>query len=468
MTEGDPVKKTHSIDMCSGPLGKKILLFALPLMAANVLQRLFNLADVIVVGKFAGDLSQAAVTSTTSMINLMLAIFMGLSGGANVVIARALGAREDDRVKDIVHTCILLGIVCGVALTVIGMIISPWLLTLIKSPDNVRGLSMTYLRIYFLGVPATLVYNFASAILRANGDTKRPMYFLILAGIINVALNLISVIGFGMGVAGVAIATVVSQYVSTLLVVRCLQREDGALHLDLRRLRIRWAALGQIARIGIPAGLQASLFSLSNTVIQSSVNSLDAMEQYKDVVIAGSGAAMTIEGICYTFPGALFYTAMPFVSQNYGAKRLDRVDRSFLWCHLYSFLVAMLVSVVTVSAGGVLMRLFTNDPAVVAQGQIRIRIIISMLFLGSAMDVCTATLRGMGWSVVPMIVTLAGVCGLRLAWMATVFRADPRPESIYIAYPITWAVTIVCHLVTIFIARRRIKRRFAEESGQTC
>lgn len=458
------MKKSHSIDMCSGSLGRKILRFALPLMAANVLQTLFNLADVIVVGKFAGDLSQAAVTSTTSMVNLMLAIFMGLSGGANVVIARALGAKEDEKVDDIVHTCILLGLVCGAVLTVVGLVLSPWLLTLIKSPDNVRVLSITYLRIYFLGVPATLSYNFASAILRANGDTKRPMYFLILAGIINVVLNLISVIGLHMGVAGVAIATVVSQYVSAYLVVRCLQREDGALHLDLSRLRIRWAALGQIARIGIPAGLQASLFSLSNTVIQSSVNSLDAMEQYKDVVIAGSGAAMTIEGICYTFPGAFFYTAMPFVSQNYGAKRLDRVDRSFLWCHLYSFLVAMLVSLVTVSASGPLMSLFTNDPAVVAQGQIRIRMIISMLFLGSAMDVCTATLRGMGWSILPMFVTLAGVCGLRLVWIATVFRADPCPENIYIAYPITWAVTTMAHLVTFLVARKRARSRLGPGS----
>lgn len=458
------MSKPYSIDMCSGSLGKKILLFALPLMAANVLQMMFNLADVVVVGKFAGDLSQAAVTSTTSMINLLLAIFMGLSGGANVVIARALGAREHERVEDIVHTCITLGLVCGVGLMGIGILAAPGLLTLIKSPDNVKGLSLIYLRIYFFGVPATLVYNFASAILRANGDTKRPMYFLILAGIINVVLNLVSVIGLGMGVAGVAIATVASQWVSALLTVRCLQREDGFLHLNLHRLRIRWDALGQIARIGIPAGLQASMFSLSNTVIQSSINSLDAIEQYKDVVIAGSGAAITIENICYQISGAFFYAAMPFVSQNYGARRLKRVDRSFLWCQAYSFLCAILVSVITVAASGTLLRLFTNDPGVVAQGQLRLRCIITFLCLGAAMDVCTATLRGMGWSVVPMVVTVVGVCGLRLLWVGTVFRADPRPENIYIAYPITWAVTAAVHLCTILVARHRAKRKFASES----
>ncbi len=460
------MSKPYSIDMCSGPLGKKILLFALPLMAANVLQMMFNLADVIVVGKFAGDLSQAAVTSTTSMVNLLLAIFMGLSGGANVVVARALGARENERVEDIVHTCITLGLVCGVGLMGIGILASPGLLTLIKSPDNVKGLSLIYLRIYFFGVPATLVYNFASAILRANGDTKRPMYFLTLAGIINVVLNLVSVIGFGMGVAGVAIATVASQWVSALLTVRCLQREDGNLHLDLRQLRIRWGALGQIARIGIPAGLQTSMFSLSNTVIQSSINSLDAMEQYRDVVIAGSGAAITIENICYQISGAFFYAAMPFVSQNYGARQLKRVGQSFLWCQAYSFLCAILVSVVTVTAGGHLLRLFTNDPGVVAQGQLRLRCVIPFLCLGAAMDVCTATLRGMGWSVVPMAVTVVGVCGLRLVWMGTVFRANPCPENIYIAYPVTWAATTVVHLCTLLVARHRTKQLFASEPSQ--
>lgn len=458
------MSKPNSVDMCSGPLGKKILLFALPLMAANVLQMMFNLADVIVVGKFAGDLSQAAVTSTTSMVNLLLAIFMGLSGGANVVVARALGARENEQVEDLVHTSITLGLVCGIGLMGIGFLVSPGLLTLIKSPDNVKGLSLIYLRIYFLGVPATLTYNFASAVLRANGDTKRPMFFLILAGIINVVLNLISVIGFGMGVAGVAIATVASQWISALLAVRCLQREDGILRLDLRRLRVRWQALGQIARIGIPAGLQTAMFSLSNTVIQSSINSLDAIDQYKNVVVAGSGAAITIENICYQIPGAFFYAAMPFVSQNYGARQLKRVDRSFLWCQFYAVLCAVLVSVVAVSASGTLLSLFTNDQGVVAQGQLRLRCIITFLCLASAMDVCAATLRGMGWSVIPMVVTVVGVCGLRLVWVGTVFRADPCPENIYIAYPITWALTAVVHLCTILVARRRAKRTFAWES----
>lgn len=456
------MSKPYAIDMCSGPLGKQILTFALPLMMANVLQTTFNLADVIVVGKFAGDLSQAAVTSTTSLINLLLALFMGLSGGANVVVARALGAREHDRLERLVHTCITLGLVCGAGLLAIGLLAAPGLLALMKSPDNVKGLSLLYLRIYFFGIPATLVYNFASAILRANGDTKRPTYFLTLAGIINVVLNLVSVIGFGMGVAGVAIATVASQWVSALLAVRCLQREDGPLHLNLRRLYLCWDALGEIARLGIPAGMQTAMFSLSNTVVQSAINSLDAMEQYKDVVIAGSGAAITIENICFQITGVFFYAAMPFVSQNYGAKKLKRVDRAFLWCEAYSILAGILVSVVVVGFSGPLLRMFTDDPGVVAQGQLRLRYIISLLGVCSVMDVCSAALRGLGWALMPMITSLVGVCGLRLVWIATVFRANPCPENIYIAYPITWAITGLVHLGTFLVARRRARREIAE------
>ncbi len=455
------MKKQYAIDMCSGALAPKILAFALPLMAATVLQLTFNLADVIVVGKFAGDLAQAAVTSTTSLINLLLSIFFGLSGGTNVVVARALGAGKPDRAKDVVHTCVLLGAVCGIALGAAGILAAPALLTVMKSPANVIGLSTIYLRIYFLGIPATVVYNFASAILRANGDTRRPLYFLSLAGVINVVLNLVFVIGFHLDVAGVAIATAVSQWVSALLAVRCLMGEDGPLHLDLRGLYIKWDALGEIARIGIPAGLQSSLFSLSNVVIQSSINSLG------ETVMAGSGAASTIEHICYQVGTAFFHAATSFVSQNYGARRLDRADRSFLWCEAYTIVCGLLMAAVTIPLGPTLLRLFTDSPEVVAQGMVRMRYVITLVCLGGAMDVCTATLRGFGWSVIPMFVTLTGVCGFRLVWMSTVFRAAPTPENIYIAYPISWAVTAGAHLCTLFVARRRAKRAFAaQESAQ--
>ena len=451
------MKKQYAIDMCSGALAPKILTFALPLMAATVLQLTFNLADVIVVGKFAGDLSQAAVTSTTSLINLMLSIFFGLSGGTNVVVARALGAGKPDRVKDVVHTCVLLGMVCGIVLGAAGILAAPALLTLMKSPDNVIGLSITYLRIYFLGIPATVVYNFASAVLRANGDTRRPLYFLSFAGVINVVLNLVFVIGFHLDVAGVAIATAVSQWVSALLVVRCLMGEDGPLHLDLRGMYIRGEALKEVARIGIPAGLQSSLFSLSNVVIQSSINSLG------ETVMAGSGAASTIEHICYQVGTAFFHAATSFVSQNYGARRLDRADRSFLWCEGYTILCGLMMAAVTIPLGPVLLSLFTDSPEVAAQGMVRMRYVITFVCLGGAMDVGTATLRGLGWSVIPMFVTLTGVCGFRLVWVSTVFHAAPSPENIYIAYPISWAVTAGAHLCTLLVARRRAKQAIIEQ-----
>ena len=453
------MKKQYTIDMCSGALAPKILIFALPLMAATVLQLTFNLADVIVVGKFAGDLSQAAVTSTTSLINLLLSIFLGLSGGTNVVVARALGAGKPDKAKDVVHTCVLLGVVCGIALGVAGILAAPALLTLMKSPANVIGLSITYLRIYFVGIPATVVYNFASAILHANGDTRRPLYFLSLAGVINVVLNLVFVIVFHLDVAGVAIATAVSQWVSALLAVRCLMGEDGPLHLDLRGLYIKGNVLGEIARIGIPAGLQSSLFSLANVVIQSYINSLG------ETVMAGSGAASTIETICFQVGTAFFHAATSFVSQNYGARRLDRVDRSFLWCEAYTIMCGLLMAAVTIPFGPALLRLFTDSPEVAAQGMIRMRYVITLVCLGGAMDVCTATLRGLGWSVLPMFVTLAGVCGFRLIWVSTVFRADPTPENIYIAYPISWAVTALVHLCTLFMARRKAKRVLAAQEA---
>ena len=445
----------YTIDMCSGPLAPKIITFALPLMAANLLQLMFNLADVIVVGKFAGDLSQAAVTSTTALINLLLALFMGLSGGTNVVVAQALGAGQRDKVRDVVHTSILLAAVSGALLMLVGVVGTPWLLGLMRSPENVIGLSTVYLRIYFLGIPATVIYNFASAILRANGDTKRPLYFLSISGVINVVLNLVFVIVFQLDVAGVAIATAVSQWVSAGLVTRCLMGEEGPLRLELKHLSIHADTLKEIARIGVPSGIQASLFNLSNVAIQSSINSLG------EVVMAGSGAGMSIESLSYQCTATFFYAATSFVSQNYGARRLDRVDRSFLLCQGYCLLFALGAAATVLTTGPLLLRLFTDSPEVVAQGMVRVRYIISFQFLCGAMDVCAATLRGMGWSVFPTLVTLTGVCGLRLVWIATVFQADPTPENVYIAYPITWALTGTVHFLTILIARRRARRQLA-------
>lgn len=449
--------KRYSIDMCSSPLASSILLFALPLVASNMLQLAFNLADVVVVGKFAGDLSQAAVTSTTSLVNLLLSLFFGLSGGTNVVVAHALGSKQEHEVSDIVHTSVTLAAVSGICLAVVGIVSTPTLLSVMKSPPAVIGLSSLYLRIYFLGVPASIVYNFASAILRANGDTRRPLYFLTLAGVVNVVLNLILVIVFHMDVAGVAIATAVSQWLSAFLVLRCLILDTGLLHLDVKQLRIHTASLARIARIGIPAGITTSVFSLSNVAIQSSINSLG------EVVMAGSGAASSIENISYNGMAAFYHACTSFVSQNYGARRLDRVDRSCLLCHLYSLITALLFMAAILIVGPTLLHVFTDSPEVIEQGMIRLRYISVFQFLCGAMDICSAALRGMGWSLFPMAVTLTGVCGLRLVWISTVFRANSTSEVLYIIYPISWTLTTVVHTGTILVARRRARKKLAAE-----
>lgn len=449
--------KHYDIDMCNGPLAGKILLFALPLMAANLLQLSFNLADVIVVGKFAGDLSQAAVTSTTSLINLLLSLFFGLASGTNVVVSHALGSRQEEEASDVVHTSVTLAAVSGVCLAAAGIVAAPALLTLMKSPPAVIGLSTAYLRIYFLGLPATIIYNFSSAILRANGDTRRPLYFLTAAGVVNVTLNLVLVIGFHLDVVGVAIATAVSQWLSAFLVLRCLSLELGPLHLDIKKLAVKRKPLLAIARIGIPAGVQSSMFSISNVTIQSSINSLGEM------VMAGSGAASSIENISFNAMGTFFHASISFVSQNYGARKLDRVDRSFLLCQLYSFASALFFTLVIFVAGPIMLHAFTDDPEVIAQGMVRMRYICTFQFLCGAMDVCSATLRGMGWSLFPMVVTLTGVCGLRLVWIATVFQANPSPEMVYITYPISWALTCAVHVCTFLVARKRARLSLATE-----
>lgn len=449
--------KRYSIDMCSGPLAGKILLFALPLMASNLLQLSFNLADVIVVGKFAGDLSQAAVTSTSALINLMLSLFFGLASGTNVVVSHALGSRQENEISDVVHTSVTLGAVSGICLAAAGIAAAPTLLTLMKSPAAVIGLSTTYLRIYFLGLPATILYNFSSAILRANGDTRRPLYILTVSGVVNVVLNLILVIGFHLDVAGVAIATAVSQWLSAALVLRCLRQDAGPLHLDPKKLTIKRKPLVSIVRIGVPAGIQSSMFHISNVTIQSSINSLG------EVVMAGSGAASSVENISFNAMGTFFHAAISFSGQNYGARKLDRVDRSLLLCQLYSLIAGLFFALIISAAGPSMLHAFTDDPEVIAQGMVRLRCICTFQFLCGAMDVCSATLRGMGWSLFPMAVTLTGVCGLRLIWIATIFPANPTPENIYITYPISWAVTTCVHAITFLVARSRARKKLAAE-----
>lgn len=446
-------QKKYEIDMVSGPLAKKILLFAVPLMLSSMLQLMFNAADIIVVGHFAGSESLAAVGSTTSLINLITNLFVGLSIGANVVVANAYGAGRHDEIKDTLHTAMMLALISGVIVLAVGAVFAPDFLRMMSSPADVIGLASVYLRIYFLGMPALMVYNFGAAMLRAIGDTKRPLYYLLFAGIVNVVLNLILVIGFDLGVVGVAVATAVSQYISAGLVLRCMIKEKGCLHFEFSSLRLNIGKMLRIMKIGIPAGLQGIVFSLSNVVIQSTINS------FGSIVMAGSAASNNIEGFVYMAMNAFHQTAITFSGQNYGAGKLKRVDKVLGFCLLFVTLTGLGLGLLAVFFAEPLLGIYSTDALVIEAGIIRMKYVCTLYFLCGIMDVCVGVLRGMNRAVLPMIVSIVGACGLRLLWIATVFQEYKTIEALYVAYPVTWTITLSVHLVCILVVRRREGRR---------
>ncbi len=437
----------------SRSLLKNIILFSVPLAASSILQLLFNAADVIVVGRFAGSTALAAVGSNGALINLLVNLFVGLSLGANVVAARFYGARDERGLQDTVQTAAALGLVSGVALTVIGLISARFLLELMSCPEDVIDLSTLYLRIYFIGMPMTMLYNFNAALLRAVGDTKRPLYCLAAAGVINVVLNLIFVIIFHMSVAGVALATIISQTVSACIVTWMLTKETGALHLDLKKLHIHKKTLIQILKIGLPAGIQSTVFSLSNVVIQSAINS------FGSVVVAGSSASSNIEGFVYTAMNSFAQAAVTFTSQSIGARRYDDLDRVMRDSLLCAVAVGILLGGGAVLAGEPLLHFYSTDEAVIAAALARLRVISGTYLLCGCMDVLGSSLRGLGYSVLPMIVSLVGSCLFRLVWIATIFQLFRTPFMLYISYPISWILTAVTHLICLLVVRRKLRMR---------
>lgn len=446
-------ERNYTMNMCEGPLLGKILIFALPLMLSSILQLLFNAADVIVVGNFAGSESLAAVGSTGSLINLLTNLFVGLSVGVNVTVAHFMGAGEKKRIEKTVHTAILLALMSGIFLAAAGILSVKTLLVWMSSPEDVIGLAELYLRIYFLGMPAVMLYNFGSAVLRAAGDTKRPLYYLSFAGVVNVILNLIFVIGFDMGVAGVGTATVASQYISGLLVLRCLMQEKGCLRLRLKELRIHWEVLGQLLGIGLPAGIQGTIFSLSNVVIQSSINS------FGSTVMAGSAAAANLEGFVYVAMNAFYQTALTFIGQNFGAGKKERITKILLLCQGLVILCGLVLGNGAYLFGTKLLAIYSQDPVVIAAGMKRMFFICCFYFLCGIMDVMVGALRGIGYSVMPMIVSLLGACGLRLLWIATVFAGIHTQEALYLSYPVSWFLTASVHFLCYLIVWNRIKRK---------
>ena len=453
---GEGMKKNRfNIDMRSGTLWDKILFFALPLMASSMLQLLFNAADIVVVGRFAGKEALAAVGSNTSLINLMINLFMGLSVGTNVVVARDLGAGRTEDVGRDVRTSITLALVSGLALMGAGVVLVRQLLIWTSSPADVIDLATVYLRIYFCGMPGNLLYNFGAAVLRAQGDTQRPLYYLTAAGVINVVLNLVLVIVFHMDVAGVALATIASQYISAALVLRCLLKDEGPLYLDLKHLGIEWDVVKRILQVGLPAGFQGILFSLSNVVIQSALNSFDSA-----ALVAASSASANLEGFVYASMNAFHQAAITFVGQNYGARLCDRVDRVMKWNLGYVVITGLLTGNLVYFFGVPLAGIYApGEPEVVALAVTRMAFVCVPYFIYGIMDVLVGVLRGLGYSLVPMVVSLVGVCGLRLAWVAAVFPVFHSPESLYISYPFTWVITTSILAVMVLVVRRRAYRK---------
>ena len=444
--------KAKTADLTTGALLPKIILFSLPLAASGILQLLFNAADVVVVGRFAGSQALAAVGSTTSLVNLLVNLFVGMSVGANVVTARALGAHDETAVRNTVHTSVVLSLLGGLLLAFVGVTFSRPLLELMGSPDDVIDLAALYLRIFFVGMPVNMLYNFGAALMRSVGDTKRPLYCLAFSGCINVVLNLIFVIIFHLSVAGVALATIISQAISAVLVVRLLMKEEGPLKLDLKALRLHPAALAQIMRVGIPAGLQGTVFSLSNVVIQSSINT------FGSIVIAGNSSASSIEGFVYVGMNAFQQASVTFTSQNFGARKYENVRKVVLYCSACVICVGAILGVGATAAGSFLCGIFSSDPAVVAAGVHRLSIICQLYCICGLMDVLSGAIRGIGYSVLPMVGSLLGSCALRLVWVATIFRMVGTIDSLYISYPISWTLTAAVHLLCFVFAMRKIQR----------
>lgn len=447
-----PEKKRYEMDMCTGSVLSKMIVFALPLMASSVLQLLFNAADIVVVGRFAGDNALAAVGSNTALINLLLNFFIGLSIGANVQVARYVGAKQEENAQKTVHTAMTLSVFSGLILTVVGALCSRQLLVWMQYPEEVLDLAAIYLRIYFLGMPATMIYNFGSAILRAVGDTRRPLYFLSAAGVINVILNLFLVIVCHLSVAGVAIATVISQCVSAGLILRCLMRSQGDIHLDLKRVGIDKDKFIEILRIGLPASVQGIVFSVANVIIQASVNSFGA------VVVAGNSAAANIEGFVYVAMNAFYQSALSFTSQNFGAGRYDRINRILFAAQGSVLTVGLVLGTLVCALGGPLLGIYTDNPQVVEAGQARLNICCRTYALCGMMDTMVGSLRGIGYSVMPMIVSLVGACGLRLFWIFTFFRLEQfhTTTSLYMTYPASWILTFSIHVICFIIVRRKL------------
>lgn len=440
----------YEIDMCNGSILDKLVSFSIPLMLSGILQLLFNAVDIIVVGQFTGNEALAAVGSTTALINVFVNLFIGISLGASVLAARFYATGQEKEMSETVHTSITLALISGIAMGIIGVIAAKGALELMDTPDNVLNLSTLYMRIYFMGMPFFMLYNYGAAILRAVGDTKRPLLFLIISGATNVVLNLLLVIQFHLGVAGVAIATVISQCISCILVLRCLYLSDGSYQLRFNKLGMKTCYVKQIFQIGIPAGIQSTIINFSNVLLQSSVNS------FGSVAMAGYTAANNILGFLYVSVNSITQACMSFTSQNYGVRKFKRMDKVLLECLGLTVIVALVLGGGSYLFGAELMHIYTKSTKVIECGVDIMLYTTVTYFLCGIMDLLPGALRGMGHSTVPMILSVIGTVGTRIVWIYVIFPCHRSLDFLFISYPVSWLLTIVMQVICFYFVRKKV------------
>ena len=443
----------YEMDMTSGHLFKKIIVYTIPILLTGILQLLYNAADVAIVGKFAGKEALAAVGSTGALINLIVSLFMGLSVGSSVAFARSIGKGDRERANRVVHTAVAVSSIASVFLTIVGIVFAKDFLRLMDSPEDVIDKAAIYLKIYFGGIFFNLLYNFASSVVRANGDTKRPLYILVIAGIINVVLNLFFVLVLKMDAGGVALATVISQAFSALMIMLILFKETGPLNFSFNKIKIHKDVLVEIIRVGLPSGIQSAVFSISNVLIQSSVNGFGSS------VVAGNSTAGNLDGFVYISMNSVYQSTLNFTSQNYGAKKEKNLFKVLGYSLILVTIIGSVMGISFYLLGPLLTRIYTNDVEVIGYALIKMRYVCLLYGLCGIMEVLAGFLRGIGYSVIPMIVSLLGACGFRILWIYTIFASYKTLDSLYVSYPISWIITCVAHLICIFILMPAVKKK---------
>ena len=446
-------KNKYENDMCNGTIMDKLISFSVPLILSGILQLLFNAVDIIVVGRFSGSQALAAVGSTTALINIFTNLFIGISLGANVLAARFYAAQKDKEMSETVHTAIMLALISGVVMLFVGIFFARGALELMGTPDDVIGQSTLYMRIYFAGMPFFMLYNYGAAILRAVGDTKRPLLFLIVSGVVNACLNLFLVIAFHLGVAGVAIATVTAQGISCALVLRCLQRSQASYQLRFRDLKIRGCYVQQIFQVGLPAGIQSTVINFSNALLQSSVNS------FGSIAMAGYTAANNLFGFLYVSTNSITQACMSFTSQNYGVGKWKRMDRVLFDCIILSVAVMLILGGGMYFFGPEVLKIYTTNPRVISCGMEVLTYTTLTYFLCGIMDLLPGALRGMGYSSVPMILSIIGTVGTRIVWIFGIFPNHRSLDILFISYPVSWMITIVLQVICFYFVRRKVHAR---------